>query len=67
MEHLRRLQVERPLAFWALVGVGVWLGLQLVMSLIGFLLGPFGLPGWLPLVLVLGGLVVIARRQNRSR
>jgi hypothetical protein len=31
------------------------------------ILGPFGLPAWAPLVLVLVILVVIARRQQRSR
>ncbi len=67
MEHLRRLQAERPVAFWVLVAVGAWLGLQVVLSLLQFVLGPFGLPSWLPIVIVLGVLVLVARRQDRSR
>jgi hypothetical protein len=30
-------------------------------------LGPFGLPGWVPIVVVLAVAVVVARRQQRSR
>jgi uncharacterized membrane protein YedE/YeeE len=67
MNYLRRLQAERPLLFWAAMALVFWLGFQLVLFVVGLLLGPFGLPGWVPLVVVLGVLIVIARRQQRSR
>jgi hypothetical protein len=67
MSYLRRLQMERPLLYWAGFAVALWLGFQLVLFVVGLLLGPFGLPGWVPLVVVLGVLVLIARRQQRSR
>jgi hypothetical protein len=50
-----------------LVALGLFLGFQLVLSVVGLLLGPFGLPSWVPIVVVVGGLVLIARRQQRSR
>ena len=64
-DYLRRLQMERPWLFWVLVFVGFWLAFQLVLFAAQLLLGPFGLPGWAPLLLVLIVLVVIARRQQR--
>ena len=67
MNHLRRLQAEQPVIFWVLVALGLFLGFQLVLSVVGLLLGPFGLPSWAPIVVVVGGLVLIARRQQRSR
>jgi uncharacterized membrane protein YedE/YeeE len=67
MNYLRRLQAERPLLFWAAMALAFWVGFQLVLFVVGLILGPFGLPGWVPLVVVLGVLVVIARRQQRSR
>jgi hypothetical protein len=67
MNYLRRLQAERPLLFWAAMALAFWVGFQLVLFVVGLLLGPFGLPGWVPLVVVLGVLVLIARRQQRSR
>ena len=67
MNHLRRLQAEQPVIFWVLVGLGLFLGFQLVLSVVGLLLGPFGLPSWAPIVVVVGGLVLIARGQQRSR
>ena len=67
MNYLRRLQMERPLVFWAGMLLAFWLGFQLVLFVIGLVLGPFGLPSWVPLLIVLGALVVIARRQQRSR
>ena len=67
MNHLRRLQAEQPVIFWVLVALGLFLGFQLVLSVVGLLLGPFGLPSWVPIVVVVGGLVLIARRQQRSR
>ncbi|MGR6963925.1 hypothetical protein ACU610_05640 [Geodermatophilus sp. URMC 61] len=67
MNHLRRLQAEQPVLFWVLVALGLFLGFQLVLSVVGLLLGPFGLPSWVPIVVVVGGLVLIARGQQRSR
>ena len=67
MDYLRRMQMERPVLFWVVMLVGFWLAFRLVLFVAGLLLGPFGLPSWAPLVVVLGVLVVIARRQQRSR
>jgi hypothetical protein len=67
MNYLRRLQYERPLLFWVVLAVGFWLGFQLLLFVAQLILGPFGLPAWAPLALVLLVLVVIARRQQRSR
>ena len=67
MNHLRRLQAEQPVIFWVLVALGLFLGFQLVLTVVGLLLGPFGLPSWVPIVVVVGGLVLIARGQQRSR
>jgi hypothetical protein len=67
MDHLRRLQAERPLLFWAAMAVGLWLAFRIVLFGAALLLGPFGLPSWAPLVVVVGALVLIARAQQRSR
>jgi hypothetical protein len=67
MDYLRQLQAERPLLFWAVMAVAFWLAFQVILFVAALLLGPFGLPGWVPLVVVVGVLVVIARRQQRSR
>jgi hypothetical protein len=67
MNYLRRMQIERPVLFWVVLMVGLWLAFQLVLLVVELLLGPFGLPSWAPLVVVLGLLVVIARRQQGSR
>lgn len=67
MNHLRRLQAERPLLFWLLMGLAFWVGFQLVLFVAALVLGPFGLPSWAPIVVVLGVLVFIARRQQRNR
>ncbi len=67
MNHLRRLQVEQPVIFWVLVALGLFLGFQLVLSVVGLLLGPFGLPSWVPIAIVVGGLALLARGQQRSR
>src|SRR3954464_4121613 len=67
MNYLRRLQSEQPVLFWLGLALAFWLGFQLLLFVAQLLLGPFGLPGWAPLVLVLVVLVVIARRQQRSR
>jgi uncharacterized membrane protein YedE/YeeE len=65
MNYLRRMQSERPILFWAVLALGFWIGFQLVLSVVAFVVGPFGLPSWVPLVVVLGVLVLIARRQQR--
>ena len=65
MDYLRRMQTERPLLFWAAVMLMFWLAFQLVLLIAGVVLGPFGLPSWVPLAVVLGVLVVVARRQQR--
>lgn len=67
MNYLRRLQSERPAIFWILVFLGLFVGFQLVLSVVGLVLGPLGLPSWLPIVVVVGGLVLIARSQQKSR
>ncbi len=67
MDYLRRLQMERPWLFFVLLFVAFIVGFQLVLFVAELLLGPFGLPAWAPIVLVLGVLVFIARRQDRSR
>ena len=67
MNHLRRLQAEQPVIFWVLVALGLYLGFQLLLSVVALLLGPLGLPSWMPIVVVMGGLALIARRQQRSR
>jgi hypothetical protein len=67
MNYLRRLQYERPVLFWLVLLVGFWLGFQLLLYVAQLILGPFGLPAWAPIALVLVILVVIARRQQRSR
>jgi hypothetical protein len=61
-DYLRRLQSERPWLFWVLVFVGFWLAFQLVLFVAELVLGPFGLPPWAPLLLVM---VVLVRRQQR--
>jgi hypothetical protein len=65
MDYLRRLQMERPVLFWVLTFVAFLVAFQLLLFVAGLILGPFGVPSWAPLVLVLGVLVVIARRQQR--
>jgi hypothetical protein len=67
MNYLRRMQMERPLLFWVVLALGFWLGFQLLLFVAQLLLGPFGLPSWAPIAVVLGVLVLIARRQQRSR
>ena len=54
MNYLRRLQAEQPVLFWVLVALGLFLGFQLVLSVVGLLLGPFGLLSWVPIVVVVG-------------
>jgi hypothetical protein len=66
MYFLRRMQAERPVLFWLTIALAFWLGFRLVLFVAALVLGPFGLPSWVPLVVVLCVLVVIARRQQRS-
>ncbi|HYH27018.1 MAG TPA: hypothetical protein VD834_16855 [Blastococcus sp.] len=65
MNYLRRLQAERPVLFWLVVLLAFWLGFQLVLFVAALLLGPFGLPSWAPIAVVLLVLVLVARRQQR--
>ena len=67
MDYLRRMQMERPVLFWVVLLVAFYLAFRLVLFVAAVILGPFGLPSWAPLVVVIGGLVLIARRQQRSR
>jgi len=68
IDYLRRLQFERPWLFYVLMFVGFWLAFQLVLFVAGLVLGPFGLPSWAPLALVLVLLPVALRfHQNRTR
>jgi hypothetical protein len=64
MDYLRRLQMERPVLFWVAMALAFWLGFQLVLFVAGLVLGPLGLPSWAPIAVVLGVLVIIARRQQ---
>jgi uncharacterized membrane protein len=66
MNYLRRLQMERPVVYWIAMALAFWLAFRLVLFVAALILGPFGLPSWAPIVLVVGVLVVIARRQQRS-
>jgi hypothetical protein len=65
MDYLRRLQMERPVLFYIVLFAGIFVGFQLLLFVAALLLGPLGVPSWAPLLLVLGVLVVIARRQQR--
>ena len=65
MDYLRRLQMERPVLFWIGTFVAFLVAFQLLLFVVGLILGPFGVPYWVPLVVVVGGLVLIARRQQR--
>jgi hypothetical protein len=67
MDYLRRMQMERPVLFWVVMLVAFWLAFRLVLFVAALVLGPFGLPAWAPIVVVLGVLVVVAHRQQRSR
>ena len=67
MNYLRRMQMERPVVFWVITFLAFFLAFRLVLFVAALVLGPFGLPSWAPIVVVLGVLVFIARRQQRSR
>jgi hypothetical protein len=51
--------------FYIVLFVGIFVAFQLLLFVAGLLLGPFGVPSWAPLLVVLGVLVLIARRQQR--
>jgi hypothetical protein len=65
MDFLNSLRAERPLLFWLVLAVGFWLGFQLLLFVAALLLGSFNLPSWAPIALVVGVLVLVARRQQR--
>ena len=65
MNYLRRLQMQRPMLFWVGMFLAFWLGFQLLLYVVGLILGPFALPYWAPIAVVVGVLVLIARRPNR--
>jgi hypothetical protein len=65
MDYLRQLQAERPVLFWVVLLVGFFIAFQLLIFIATLIIGPFGLPSWVPLVVVVGGLVLVAKRQQR--
>ena len=65
MDYMRRLQMERPVLFWVVLLVAFVVGFQLLLFVVGLILGPFGVPYWVPMLVVLGGLVAVARYQQR--
>jgi len=65
MNYLRRLQAERPLLFWLAIAVAFWVAFRLALFVVELIIGPFGLPSWVPIAVVLGVLVLVARRQQR--
>ena len=67
MNFLRRLQYEKPLVFWVLTFLAFYLAFQLLLYVAAVVLGPFDLPSWAPIAAVVGVLVLIALRQQRSR
>ena len=64
MEYLQRLRQERPALYWLVLLVGFWVGFQVLLVVAQLVLGPFALPAWAPLALVLAVLVLISRRQD---
>jgi uncharacterized membrane protein YhdT len=67
MDYLRRMQMERPVLFWVVLLIAFIVGFQLLLYVVGLFLGPLGVPSWVPLVVVIGALVAVARYQQRSR
>jgi len=67
MNYLRRMQTERAVLFWVTIAVALGLAFRLALFVAGLVLGPFALPSWVSVAVVLGVLVVIARRQERAR
>ena len=64
MEYLQRLRQERPALYWLVLLVGFWIAFQVLLVVAQLVLGPFALPAWAPLALVLAVLVLVARRQG---
>jgi lipopolysaccharide export LptBFGC system permease protein LptF len=64
VDYLQRLRQERPALFWLVLLVGFWVGFQVLLVVAQLVLGPFALPAWAPLALVLLVLVLVARRQG---
>jgi hypothetical protein len=64
VDYLQRLRQERPALYWLVLLVAFWLGFQVLLVVARFVLGPFVLPAWAPLALVLAVLVLVARRQG---
>ena len=65
MDYLRQLQSERPVLFYAVLLIGFFVAFQLLLFVAALIIGLFGLPSWVPLVVVVGGLALVARRQQR--
>ena len=65
MDYLRRLQMERPVLFYVVLFVGIFIAFQVILFVAGALLGPLGLPSWATLLVVMAVLVIVARRQQR--
>ena len=65
MDYLRRLQTDRPVLFWIVLLVAFWVVFRLALFVVELVIGPFGLPSWAPIVVLLGILVFVARRQQR--
>ncbi len=65
MDHLRRLRDEQPVLYFLLLLIGLYLAFRVVVAVASTLLGPLGLPAWAPLVVVVGALALVARRQQR--
>ena len=65
MDYLRQLQSERPVLFRVVLLVGFFVAFQLLIFIATLIFGPFGQASWVPLVVVVGGLVLVARRQQR--
>ncbi len=64
MDYLQRLRQERPALYWLVLLVAFWVGFQVLLVVARLVLGPFSLPAWAPLALVLAVLVLVARRQG---
>jgi hypothetical protein len=64
VDYLQRLRQERPALYWLVLLVAFWVGFQVLLLVARLVLGPFALPGWAPLALVLVLLVLVARRQG---
>ncbi|TYP86735.1 hypothetical protein [Blastococcus xanthinilyticus] len=65
MDYLRQLQAERPLLFGLGMLVAFLVVFQVLLFVIQLIIGPFGLPSWAPIAVLVGGLILIARRQQR--